>query len=352
MQAENNKNELFFGSILESPFEEYLVSYSDVNKVIFVDTNTHDFCLEYLLTEYKELMDAEVIALPAGEENKVMEVCQQVWVALSEYNIKRNDLVINLGGGLVTDMGGFIASIYKRGLNFINIPTSLLAMVDASTGGKTGVDLAQFKNQLGVFAFPELVICDPIFLQTLPDVEFLSGKAEMLKHALIADEKHWEKSKNLTKDKVSIEVIEESVKIKQAIVINDPYEKNERKKLNLGHTIGHAIEGFLLTKSPAPHGYCVAWGLVVEAYLAFNAGFLEEKIYNEIENTILERYSRLPIEKDDLVSIIALLQNDKKNENDTINFNLIKGFGDIQINHHFEVDEIYKALSKLLLEYS
>ena len=351
MHTESNTNELFFGSILESPFEKYLAKYSDVNKVIFVDTNTHDYCLEYLLTEYTELMDAEVIALPAGEENKVIEVCQQVWVALSEYNIKRNDLVINLGGGLVTDMGGFIASIYKRGLNFINIPTSLLAMVDASTGGKTGVDLAQFKNQLGVFAFPELVICDPIFLQTLPEEEFLSGKAEMLKHALIANKKHWDKSKNITKDSVSIELIEDSVEIKQAIVTSDPYEKNERKKLNVGHTIGHAIEGFLLTKSPAPHGYCVAWGIVVEAYLSHHSGFLEENVYNEIKNTISQLYPKLPIEKNDLISIIALLQNDKKNENETINFNLIKAFGDVQINHHFEVDEIYEALNKLLVEH-
>ena len=344
----SKKSDFYFGELVKSPLSNWLKKYENAKIVVFVDTNTHDHCLEYLLTTYTELMEAEVIALPAGEENKVIEVCHQVWSALSEYQIKRNDLVINLGGGLVTDMGGFIASIYKRGLKFINIPTSLLGMVDASVGGKTGVDLAQYKNQLGVFAFPELVIFDPAFLQTLPEEEFLAGKAEMYKHALIAGEKHWDLVEKLTKGNIQIDVIEQSVNIKKSIVESDPYESGERKKLNLGHTIGHAFEGVLLTKEPTPHGFCVAWGILVEALLAYNSGFLSEKNYEKIKAMVERNYPQLNLDKEDIVPILSLLQNDKKNEGNDINFSLIRDFGNIDINYSFSIEAINEALNQFL----
>jgi 3-dehydroquinate synthase len=168
------------GDITQSSLETYIAKYYQQSKVvIIVDENTHDCCLEYLLTSFDFLKEAEVVLLPAGEENKVMEVCFQVWEALTEYGIGRNDLILNLGGGVVTDMGGFIASIYKRGIDFIHIPTSLLGMVDASIGGKTGIDLGVYKNQLGVFNQPKAIFIDPIFLATLSDNEKRNGYAEM-----------------------------------------------------------------------------------------------------------------------------------------------------------------------------
>lgn len=340
---------LFFGNLHNSELENILVQYKSSQKIIIVDENTHDYCLEYLITSYEDLKDAEVILLPAGEQNKVLEVCFQVWQALSEYQIKRNDLVINLGGGVVTDMGGFIASVYKRGLNFINIPTSLLGMVDASVGGKTGIDLGSFKNQLGVFAFPELVICDPGFLHTLPPVEFLSGKAEMLKHGLIADAEHWRRSLELNAENIKVDDIKKSVLIKKKIVDADPFERKERKKLNFGHTIGHALEGFLLEKNPHPHGFCVAWGMVTEAYLSFKEGILPESDFLEIQRGIHANYPDLPIKEGDISHILHLMKNDKKNDDDTINFNLIKAIGDVEANHTFAEKDVENAIINTLL---
>ena len=247
-QLTSGASAIEIGSIIESSFGKLLEEkYSNARKIILVDENTHDHCLEYLITSYSVLEEAEVMLLPVGEENKVMEVCFQVWEAFSEYKIVRSDVVINLGGGVVTDMGGFIASIYKRGLDFIHIPTSLLGMVDASIGGKTGIDLGSYKNQLGVFRDPVAVYIDPSFLQTLPGIELVSGYAEMIKHTLIADKEHWKLLHQL--DPIRLlqtnhytEMIERSVEIKAGIVNNDPVEKGRRKILNFGHTIGHAIE--------------------------------------------------------------------------------------------------------------
>lgn len=239
------------GNHAESSLQHLLdVDYANAKKVIIVDENTHDNCLEALLTHYEALKEAEVILLPPGEENKVMEICFQVWEALTEYKIGRRDLIINLGGGVITDLGGFIASVYKRGVKFINMPTSLLAMVDASSGGKTGIDLGPYKNQLGLFAQPICTIIDPGFLATLPNNEKVWGKAEMLKHGLIANKAHWDAVKKKDVLEIGIEEIIQSVAIKNSIVLQDPFEQNERKKLNFGHTIAHALEAYFLDKSP------------------------------------------------------------------------------------------------------
>ena len=198
-QIQANNYIVEIGNLTKSSFQNLLSSkYINSKKVILVDENTHDFCLEYLLTTFDELKEAEVMLLPVGEENKVMEVCFQVWEALSEYKIGRKDVIINLGGGVVSDMGGFIASIYKRGIDFINIPTTLLSMVDASIGGKTGIDLGRHKNQLGTFTDPIAIYIDVLFLQTLPQTEILNGYAEMLKHALIFDEAYWNELISIT----------------------------------------------------------------------------------------------------------------------------------------------------------
>lgn len=324
------------GSVTGSSFSGLLKSkYKNSKKIILVDENTHDHCLEYLITSFEELEDAEIMLLPVGEENKVMEVCFQVWEAWSEYAIGRSDLVINLGGGVVTDMGGFIASVFKRGLDFIHIPTSLLAMVDASVGGKTGIDLGRHKNQLGVFSNPVAVYVDPGFLGTLPLEEVKNGFAEMLKHALIKDKELWDVVKFISpeEDIFGEKIIAESIEIKNKIVLSDPLEKNERKKLNFGHTFGHAIEGFFLGEESAiAHGHAVAIGMLAESFISKQRGLLSEVEFAEVEKVITRIYEIPELDKSYEDELFALMQNDKKNFNSQVQCTLLLGIGSCEIN--------------------
>ena len=333
------------GNHAESSLQQLLdVDFSQAKKVIIVDENTHDNCLEALLTHYEALKEAEFILLPPGEENKVMEICFQVWEALTEYKIGRRDLIINLGGGVITDLGGFIASIYKRGVQFINMPTSLLAMVDASSGGKTGIDLGPFKNQLGLFAYPICTIIDPGFLQTLPDNEKVWGKAEMLKHGLIADKAHWDALKEKDVHDITLEDIATSASIKNNIVLKDPKEENERKKLNFGHTIAHALEAYFLDKSPLPHGYAVALGLLVESKISMDLGLLSKEEYYEIEHFILQQYDKIDNISTIGETLLGFMQNDKKREGQEYNFTLLNTIGQSSINHTVTEEVILEAL--------
>ena len=220
MKIEGNYCRLEIGSILEGGFQAYLKTFENQKIVILVDENTHDYCLEYLITSFPELERAEIMLLPCGEENKVMEVCFQVWQAFTEYHVERKDLVINLGGGVVTDMGGFIASVFKRGLTFIHVPTSLLGMVDAAIGGKNGIDLDGYKNQLGTITQPACVFIDSGFLATLPAEEIFNGYAEMLKHALIGDVALWEEIRHIQSEDELIqqEVIVKAIRVKTNII--------------------------------------------------------------------------------------------------------------------------------------
>ncbi len=332
------------GSITESSFAGLLrTKYAGSKKIILVDENTHDHCLEYMLTSFAELEDAEVMLLPCGEENKVMEVCFQVWEAWSEYAIERSDLVINLGGGVVTDMGGFIASIFKRGLDFIQIPTSLLAMVDASVGGKTGIDLGRNKNLLGVFSNPVKVYIDPGFLATLPLAELKNGFAEMLKHGLIRDKNHWDIVKFISpeEDIFGAKIISESIEIKNKIVLADPLEKGERKKLNFGHTIGHAIEGlFLGEEQTIAHGHAVAIGMLGEAFISKQRGLLSEADFQEIEGVITKLYEIPEFIEDITDELFALMLNDKKNFNQKVQCTLLLGIGKCVVNQVIFKDDL------------
>lgn len=339
------------GSILDSSLADLLAKkYVDSKVVIIVDENTHDNCLEYLLTSFESLKEAEVMLLPVGEENKVMEVCFQVWEALTEYQIGRKDLIINLGGGIVTDMGGFIASIFKRGVDFIHIPTSLLAMVDASIGGKTGIDLGPYKNQLGVFSHPKNILIDPVFLETLPAEEWMNGYAEMLKHALISDRKHFDQMKKINSDTElkDLKTITASVKVKFDIVEEDPLEKGRRKVLNFGHTVGHAIEGFFMDKEPISHGHAVAIGMIAESYISMMQGKLNKTDFNEIESTILKKFPLPVIELEELQEIIHLTKNDKKNEANKIYCSLLSEIGDCEINCEVKESELENALNYII----
>lgn len=340
------------GPIEESSFNSVLLNnYAHSKIVIIVDENTHDSCLEYLLTTFDVLKEAEVMLLPAGEENKVMEVCFQVWEALSEYQVGRKDLIINLGGGVVTDMGGFIASIFKRGIDFMHIPTSLLAMVDAAIGGKTGIDLGPLKNQLGVFAHPKMIYVDPIFLGSLPAEEFLNGYAEMLKHGLIYDKALWDKLKvmNDLAQMADVETLMQCIAVKQTIVEQDPLEKGIRKVLNYGHTVGHAIEGYFMDKEPVAHGHAVAIGMLAEAHIAYKRTTLAKEAFHEIETIILQHFPMIHLEEGDITEIIRLTLHDKKNEQNKINCTLLSAIGDSMIDCFVSTDEISEALNYLTI---
>jgi 3-dehydroquinate synthase len=325
--------------------------YSNAKKVIITDDNVFEFWIEQLVTSVQELSNAEIIQLPAGEDSKCIEIVMQILESLSESKIERNDLIINFGGGMISDLGGFAASIFKRGISAINIPTTLLAQVDASVGGKTGIDFGPYKNQIGTFSEPELVLVNPNYLSTLTNDELKSGYAEMLKHGLIASKKHWNNLKSIDYHKVDqlTSLITESIRIKNEFVSADPHEKSVRKALNFGHTVGHAIEGyFLALGQPIKHGYGVAWGMLAEAYLSLKKGLLHKSDWDEIHYIITDIYEPLKINKVDFNKIVDLMGQDKKNRGGKINFTLLSGIGQHLINQTIVEEEILEALKEQL----
>lgn len=304
---------------------------------IIVDENTLEHCYPVFCSNIETTLEIEVIQIEAGETNKNIETCSGVWNALSELNADRKCLVINVGGGVVTDLGGFVASTYKRGVNYINVPTSLLAMVDASVGGKTGVDLGNLKNQIGVINTSEMVLIDTTFLNTLPQNEMRSGLAEMLKHGLIQDEQYWNKMIDLsTLTSSDLDgLIHESVIIKNRVVTQDPTEEGIRKTLNFGHTLGHAIESYYLeneNKTTLLHGEAVAIGMVLACYISTKLTNLNMDTCNSIKKTILDTYEKVHFEAEDFNPIIELMKFDKKNSHGNINFVLLSAIGDTVID--------------------
>src|SRR5690554_2240423 len=350
-QIVSKYNKVELGKLNSSSFNALLTTkYKDSKKIIIVDENTQEECWPFVLTSFDALKEAEVIVLPSGEDNKVIEICAQVWEAFANYHIQRNDLVINLGGGVVTDTGGFIASVFKRGLDFINIPTTLLAMVDASVGGKTGVNLGNHKNQLGVFSMPELTVCDPIFLKTLAPKELLAGKAEMLKHGLIASASFFNDLVKENKAIPSNKIIAQAIQIKADIVDGDFKEQGDRKKLNFGHTIGHSLEGYLLGQElEITHGECVAWGMLVESYLSHDFAGLSIEELKRIEELIRKLYPELPIDEAHFNTLIELMGHDKKNRGEKINFTLLTSIGESKIDYQLDELEVKAALSKVFV---
>ena len=314
------------------------------NLFIIVDSNTNEFCLPNFLPYLETELAIEIIEFDAGEEN----TCVQIWNVLTELGADRKSLVINLGGGVVTDLGGFVASTFKRGVDFIHIPTTLLSMVDASVGGKNGVDLGNLKNQIGVINVPMMVIIDTQYLQTVPQNEMRSGLAEMLKHGLIYDKKYWEQFLDLKAiDFADFDaLIYRSVEIKNEIVLQDPTEKNIRKSLNFGHTLGHAIESYFLeneNKTTLLHGEAIAVGMILESYISLHKNLINTEEYSEIKNSIKSIYNDIVFEENDIKPILELLIHDKKNEYGNIQFALIEGIGKIKINQSVENELILKA---------
>ena len=269
---------------------------------ILVDENTSQYCLPHLLNNLATEIEIEIIELEVGEIHKNIATCTEVWGALSDLGGDRKSILINLGGGVISDLGGFVACTFKRGIDFINIPTTLLSMVDASIGGKNGVDLGNLKNQIGIIREPKAVIIDTQFLSTLPQNEMRSGLAEMLKHGLIFDEKYWNEFKDLNqKDFADFDqLIHRSVEIKNEIVMQDPTENGIRKALNFGHTLGHAIESYFLeneNKKTLLHGEAIAVGMILESYISWKKELLTEKLdkilgIHNLENIDTRRLKR------------------------------------------------------------
>lgn len=321
-------------------------NYSKI--IILVDENTHRDCLPLFLSSVETIKDLEIIEMEAGETHKTIDTCVQIWHALSELDADRKSLLINLGGGVVTDLGGFVASTFKRGIDFINVPTSLLAMVDASIGGKTGVDLGMLKNQIGVINQPEMVLVMIDFLKTLDKRQESSGFAEMLKHGLITDEAYWSELKGVTVKEALDPFIYKSIQIKNNIVLQDPMEHNIRKILNFGHTLGHAIESYFLQKdenNALLHGEAIAIGMILEAFLSFKLAGLGKHQLEDIKNTLLERYKKISFNKQDIDAILQLLKFDKKNSHGKINFVLLKCIGDAVIDQQVPLDLFQEAFT-------
>lgn len=315
---------------------------------ILVDENTHEYCLPVLLGNMETDLGFEILEIEAGEEMKNIQTANQLWEILTEMKADRKALVINLGGGVITDMGGFVASTYKRGIQFINIPTTLLSMCDASIGGKTGIDLMHYKNMVGTFAFPEQIFIYPQFLETLPFKELRSGFAEMLKHGLIADKAHWKQLIQIHKlDVESVTpYIQNSMDIKQDVVEKDFHESNIRKTLNFGHTIGHAVESLCLQQgNPILHGEAVAMGMISEAHLAYLENLISEEDSKMIIENIQRYYPYLDISDFKDEDITALLLNDKKNVDSKINFSLLTAIGSCNYDHQCSQKNILESLS-------
>ena len=333
---------------IEKELEKALAECEHDKVFVLTDTTTKQLCWPKTQA-FGCLKDANVITIEATDTHKDLSSLTYVWTALSTGGATRHSCLINLGGGMVTDLGGFAASTFKRGINFINIPTTLLAMVDASVGGKTGINFNGLKNEIGTFCDSRFVILDTQFLNTLNHENICSGYAEMLKHALISDESLWAESINFDLASPDLKILQKmvakSVEVKERTVQTDPHEHGIRKALNLGHTVGHAFESWAMQHgTPILHGYAVAYGLIAELYLSVTkTGFPTDKLHQTV-SFINENYGRLGITCDDYEALYSLMTHDKKNTAGRINFTLLGGIGDIRINQTATKDEIFEAL--------
>lgn len=320
-----------------------LIEKKDYSKIfILVDENTFEHCYPRFIAKLEVSMPIEVIEIDAGEDYKTIDTCIGVWNAITELGGDRKGVLITLGGGVITDLGGFVASCFKRGIDFINIPTTLLAMVDASVGGKTGVDLGVLKNQIGVFANPQLVIIDQNYLKTLNKRDFTSGLAEVIKYALTFDMELLKELKNISSDNLE-SVIGKSIQIKNKVVIEDPKEEHLRKVLNFGHTIGHAIESYYLDaedKDSLTHGEAIAIGMICETYLSQIVFDISDEMVAQIKSDILSIFKKVTIQAEDFEAIISLLKHDKKNNKGKVNFVLLQGFESFAIDCQVTTSQI------------
>ena len=319
------------------------LSENNYSKIcILVDENTHSNCLKKIEGDIN--FDYDIFKIDSGEEEKNLATCSKVWNFLTENLYDRKSLIINLGGGVICDMGGFVASTFKRGVDFVNIPTTLLAQVDASVGGKLGIDFNTYKNQIGIFKIPNLIIVDTKFLSSLSERELRSGFAEVIKHCLINDAtKFKEITKINWKDNNWEEIVRHSILIKSEVVENDLNEEGLRKILNFGHTIGHAIETtYLEKKNKFFHGEAIAIGMICESYISFHKKMLSENELNTISGYILSVFKSNKIEY--LEEILKNAKHDKKNFNKKIMISLLEEVGKCNFDFEVSEDEIKKSI--------
>lgn len=301
---------------------------------ILVDENTLEYCYPRFMQMLGTKVPIEVIQIEAGEVHKNIETCVGVWNVMTELGADRKSLLITLGGGVITDLGGFVASTFKRGIDFVNVPTTLLSMVDASVGGKTGVDLGVLKNQIGVFANPELIIIDPAYLHTVTPREIRSGSAEIIKYGMTHDIRLFNEIKDNANVNI-VDLIHRSIEIKNEVVLEDPKEQGVRKVLNWGHTIGHAVESYFLEseeKEALTHGEAIAVGMICEAYISNQElGFSKEKM-DDIKVSLQQIFGIAPILTSDVKGILEYLIHDKKNVGGAINFVLLEDYENFKLN--------------------
>ena len=324
---------------------------------VLTDSHTKVHCLP-LFVESIGNFSYHLLTLEAGEVTKNLTSVQLVWDFLLKHRATREAVLVNLGGGMITDLGGFAAATYMRGIRFVNIPTTLLAMVDASSGGKTGFDYKGIKNAIGTFTSPLATLIHLDFLRTLPAEELLSGFAEMLKHALIASQGEWVNLLQLLQEELPHEqlvealgstgVLQASIAIKEKVVAQDPHETGVRKILNFGHTVGHAIESAALEHNALPHGYCVLWGMVAEVYLSVVKLGCPREVLQQLTQIMLQYYGRPQCNCKQREQLIQRMYQDKKNSaNRTPNFTLLCAVGEPEINQYVSEKDIDEALEYL-----
>jgi len=342
-------------SELENELGKILSGYPEDKLFLVTEKKCNLFCVP-LISQTPGFKHFKKVVVPSGEENKKLSSVQKIWSYLSQHGADRKSLVVNLGGGMLTDLGSFAASTMKRGMDFVNIPTTLLSQVDASVGGKTGFNFNGLKNEIGVINQPHKVLIDTRFLRTIDYQNFISGYAEMIKHGLIASPEHLEEVRNFDLKNIDYDslrgIIARSVAIKDSFVFQDPNERNIRKALNFGHTVGHAFESFALeSSSPILHGYAVAYGMIAELYLSYKVCNLSAAILSDLSNWLIAVYGKYKIEESQYEAYYKLMTHDKKNEGARINFTLIPSIGQVSINQNcgkaliFEALDYYKQLT-------
>ena len=348
---ENSKiySKIIYSRELEQELQVYIDKYPK-GKVFLATEERVDKLWVSTLDRFLESNAIKKVVVPAGESNKKINSVQTIWQFLSENEGDRKSLLINIGGGMLTDLAGFAASTFKRGIDFLNVPTTLLSQVDASVGGKTGFNFNGLKNEIGVFKEPVAVLINTEFLKTIDRENFISGFAEMIKHGLIHSAEHLAELKEFDFEKIDYDLLQEiirhSVNVKEYFVANDLTENNIRKALNFGHTVGHAFESLAMKQNrPVLHGYAVAYAMIAELFLSVKVCDFPQKDCDELTKWMLEIYGKFDIEASDFDELYQLMTHDKKNESGRINFTLLPNVGEIAINQNCSKDLILEALN-------
>lgn len=360
MKQEMNEQQVVFTNDICQALADFTSKIAHDRLFLLFDTETIRYCMPVVapfMNEYEASHPTyriHSIIIDHSDSSKSVAALTEVWQELSAHGATRHSLLINMGGGMVTDLGGFAAATFKRGIKFINVATTLLGAVDAAVGGKTGVNLGNLKNEVGAFAPANAVLISTKFFETLDKENLLSGYAEMLKHGLLSEAQHLDDLLNFEITKINerpelfeelLPLLETSVNVKRKVVRQDPFEQGLRKALNLGHTFGHAFETWCMRQEkPVLHGYAVAWGLVCELIMSQQQTGFSTTTLHRIANYVRDNYGPLCITCDDYETLFELMKHDKKNEGDEINFTLMKGIGDVALNHSGNKEEIGIAL--------